>query len=128
MHGAAGVLPALEAALEGKQVGENFDLTVTPLDGFGEHQPSLLQTVPRSAFAGVGELEIGQQISVRTEQGEQSVVVTAFDDNTITIDANHPLTGMTLRFEGDIKDIRAATAEEVRHWPNPLPSGDEPSA
>ncbi len=125
MHGAAGVLPALEAALEGKAAGESFDVTVSPSEGFGEHQPSQIQTVPRSAFQAEQSLEIGMQISAQTEQGDQTATITAFDDHTITIDANHPMAGMTLRFEGSVADIREASDEEVRHWPNPVPDGGE---
>lgn len=128
MHGAIGVLPALEATLEGKNVGESFDVTVTPSEGFGEHQPSLIKTVPRSAFPTDQELEVGMQITAQTEHGDQVMTITAFDDNTATVDGNHPLAGMTLRFEGDIEDVRVASDEEVKHWPNPVPTEDEASS
>lgn len=128
MHGAVGVLPALEAALEVKNSGDSFDVTVTPSEGFGEHQPSLIQTVPRSAFLTDQKIEVGESITGRAEQGEQVMIITAFDENTVTVDGNHPLAGMTLRFEGHIEDVRVASEAEIRHWPNPVPSEDEASS
>lgn len=128
LHGAVGVLPALAAALEGKAVGEAFDVTVTPAEGFGEHEPARIQTVPRSAFSDPQALEVGTQVNVRTEEGEQPVIITAVDEHRVTIDGNHPLAGLTLRFEGVIVDIRAASAAEIRHWPDPAPAGEDPAA
>ena len=128
LHGAIGVLPALEAALEGTAIGDSFDVTVTPSEGFGEHQQALIQTVPRSAFPADQEIEVGMQITGQSDQGDQVMTVTAFDDINVTIDGNHPLAGMTLRFEGDIENVRAANEEEIRHWPNPVPTEGEPSS
>lgn len=124
LHGAAGVLPALETALAGKSAGDSFDVTIAPAEGFGEHQPSMIQSVPRSALLIEQELEVGMQITAQTEHGDRPVTITAMDDDSITIDANHPLAGMTLRFEGRVEDVRAATEEEIRHWPNPVPDGN----
>ncbi len=128
MHGAIGVVPALETALEGRSSGENFDVTVTPADAFGEHQSTLVQTVPRNAFPIDGEIQVGTRIMVPTQQGEVPVSIAAFDDDTLTIDANHPLAGMTLRFVGDIENVRMASEEEVKHWPNPVPTEGQESS
>jgi FKBP-type peptidyl-prolyl cis-trans isomerase SlyD len=122
LHGAAGVLPALEAALTGKKVGESFDVTITPSDGFGEHQPSLIQNASRSDFPDEVELQVGMQVTAQTPQGDQQVTVTAFDNDVVTVDANHPLAGMTLRFQGEVEDVRAASEAEIQHWPNPVPA------
>ena len=121
LHGSAGVLPALETALVGKQGGDEFDVSVSPADGFGEHQPGLIQTVERSAFPASQPIDVGMQITVQTEQGQRPAVVTALDESTVTIDANHPLAGMNLRFVGSINEVREATEQEIIHWPNPVP-------
>jgi len=34
---------------------------------------------------------------------------------------------MTLRFEGNIEDVRMASEEEVQHWPNPVPTEGQES-
>lgn len=122
LHGAAGVLPALENALAGKSTGDSFDVTVTPEQGFGEHQPTLIEQVNRSAFPASVNVEVGLQFKAQNEQGERLVTVTAVTDDFVTVDGNHPLAGMTLRFKGEIIDVRQATEAEVQHWPNPVPA------
>lgn len=121
LHGAAGVLPVLENELEGKSAGEEFDLTVPPGDGFGDHQALLVRTIPKSVFPDPSAVAVGMQVTVNTDEGQKQVTVTAFDDETVTIDSNHPLAGVTLRFKGSVVDVRAATEEELAHWPNPAP-------
>jgi len=123
LHGAAGVLPALEAELEGKSGGDQFDVTIQPSDGFGEHQPALIQQAPLSAFPNASELEVGMNLVLQTPDGmDQQVVITAIDGDSVTVDANHPLAGMTLRFQGNVAEVRAASDEEIQHWPNPVPA------
>jgi FKBP-type peptidyl-prolyl cis-trans isomerase SlyD len=43
----------------------------------------------------------------------QVVKVIAVKDNDITVDANHPLAGLTLKFELEVVDVREATEEEL---------------
>lgn len=121
LHGAAGVLPALESELEGKQAGDTFDVTITPAAGFGEHQPELTHVAEKSSFPPDVTIEVGMQLTAEGPEGEMQVTVTAIDDESVTIDANHPLAGMTLRFKGEITSVRAASGEEIQHWPNPAP-------
>ena len=124
LHGAAGVIPALEAALDGKSAGDAFDVTISPADGFGDHQPDLVQTVPLASFPSADEVRIGAQFTVQEAGGEATVTVTAVEDGVVTIDRNHPLAGLTLRFAGTVADVRQATDEEVQHWPNQPPAAD----
>jgi FKBP-type peptidyl-prolyl cis-trans isomerase SlyD len=35
--------------------------------------------------------------------------------DSITVDANHPLSGVTLNFEVEIMEVRNATPEELSH-------------
>ncbi len=114
LHGADGIIPGLEKELAGKAIGADFKVTIAPEEGYGEHQPHLVQEAPKEAF-GEHTPEVGMQFTANTEQGEIPVRVTAISDATITVDANHPLAGMTLNFEGNIADVRMATAEELDH-------------
>lgn len=120
LHGAAGILPELERHLAGKDVGEAFDITVTPDRGFGDRQADLVQIIPRAEWSGVEwsephEMSVGDIATRTTPEGlSRNYVITVIDADTITIDGNHPLAGMTLRFQGTVVSVRAATPEELR--------------
>jgi len=114
MHGGPGVLPVLWHALTGKTAGDRFDVRINPEQGFGERRQALVEVIPRAYMPSTRAPEIGARVTRSDSSGAQvQFRVTAFDAETITLDANHPLAGMTLRFEGQVIDVRKATAEEL---------------
>lgn len=116
LHGHHNIIPGLEKALEGKSVGDEFSVSVPPSEAYGEYYPEAVQQISREYFKGVDTIEVGMQFQSQTENGQPVLVqVTAVDDNTVTVDANHPLAGKTLTFAVSIVDIRAASAEEIAH-------------
>jgi len=115
LHGSGNIIPGLESALEGKEQGEKLSVTVEPGQGYGERDERLVQEVPRSAFKGVEELAPGMQFQAQGPQGARLVVVTEVADESVTVDANHPLAGQTLHFEVEVAEVREATREELEH-------------
>ena len=115
MHGNGNLIPGLEKALEGKRVGDKLNVAVAPEEGYGVRNEELVQNVPRSAFKGIPKLEVGMQFQADSNRGPRTVVVTAIEGDTITVDGNHPLADQTLNFEVEITDVRSATAEEISH-------------
>lgn len=113
IQGSGYLVPGLEAELEGKEVGDKFDIKLDADQAYGEYQESLVQSVPRSLFEGVDEIVVGMSFEAETEQGPCTVEVTEVNDENISIDANHPLAGMSLQFVGQVVGIRAATEEEL---------------
>ena len=59
LHGAGNIIPGLESALEGKNEGEQVNVTVQPAQAYGEHDPKLVQVVPRKAFSGAPTITPG---------------------------------------------------------------------
>ena len=115
LHGASGIIPGLEKELTGKVAGADFKVTITADEAYGDHQPQLVQQSPRSAFPADMELEVGMQFTATSEGGEMMVAITEINDETVTVDGNHPLAGLTLHFEGTIDQVRDATEEEIAH-------------
>jgi FKBP-type peptidyl-prolyl cis-trans isomerase SlyD len=115
LHGNGGLIPGMERGLEGRAIGDAFNLKVAPGEGYGEKREELIQPVPRKMFSGATDIKPGMQFQAKTEQGPQVVTVVAVDDENITIDANHPLAGQTLNFDVKVVDVRVATPEEVQH-------------
>jgi FKBP-type peptidyl-prolyl cis-trans isomerase SlyD len=116
IHGGGSIIPGLEKELAGKKAGDKISASVEPKDAYGETQAELVQVVPKEGFQGAAdELQVGMQVQVETNDGPQVANVTSIKENDVTLDLNHPLSGMQLNFEVEIMDVRDATAEELDH-------------
>jgi FKBP-type peptidyl-prolyl cis-trans isomerase SlyD len=116
IHGQGGIIPGLERELAGKTIGDAMKVTVQPADGYGEQNAELIQPVPRAAFQGVEQIEVGMQFQAEGADGQmQTVVVKDVDEENVTVDANHPLAGQVLNFDVSIESVRAASEEELAH-------------
>ena len=115
LHGSGNIIPGLEKALVGRSKGDKLKVTVAPEDAYGERSNDMMQQMPRRAFKGIPDLKVGMRLHAQSDHGPQVVTVTRIAGDMVTIDANHPMAGMTLHFDVEIADVRAATAEEMAH-------------
>ena len=116
LHGAGNIIPGLERELVGCEAGTKKQVTVEPADGYGELEPTLIQTLPHDAFSGVDKIEVGMEFHAQGPGGQvQMVVVKDVDDDGVTIDANHALAGKTLNFDVTVESVREASEEEIAH-------------
>ncbi|HQV21582.1 MAG: peptidylprolyl isomerase [Moraxellaceae bacterium] len=115
LHGAQNIIPGLENALTGKQVGDKLTVNVAAADGYGEYNPEAVQVVPKHLFGGVETIEAGMQFHAQTDYGMQVVTVTAVEGDEVTVDGNHPLAGQNLNFDVEVMNVRAASKEELEH-------------
>src|SRR5438067_7528017 len=72
LHGHGNLVPGLERELAGRSAGDKLTVTLSPADGYGEHDPKLVQRVPRRALKGVGNLRVGMRLSASSEIGRAS--------------------------------------------------------
>lgn len=107
-------LPKIEAALEGQQTGFQTTLELQPEDAFGVRDEALVQTIARRDFPpGV---KVGGQLKGRAVGGTEHVFnVLKIKGDTVFLDANHPWSGMVLRFNLKVTEVRAAIPEEIEH-------------
>jgi len=116
LHGAGNIIYGLEKALVGKIKGDTLKVKVEPNEGYGEFSQDQIQVVNREAFQGVDSIKVGMAFQAQTPEGAmQHIVVKKVDGDDITIDANHPLAGVTLNFDVEIIGVREATTEEIDH-------------
>lgn len=117
LHGGfGGIFPKVEDALEGKDVGHELDLTLEPEDAFGEYDAELLRVEPRERFPEL--LEVGMQFEgVPGEREAEAMIYTITDvtEDSVVVDANHPLAGERLWFKCAVAAVRRATAQELQH-------------
>jgi FKBP-type peptidyl-prolyl cis-trans isomerase SlyD len=114
LHGVQGdLLPVLEQALDGRQVGDSIEVEVPPGEGFGEHDSNLtfsdnIDNVPEEYR------QIGAQAQFQNENGEtRTFLVSKIEDGQITLDGNHPFAGKTVTFVVNVKAIRDASGQEL---------------
>jgi FKBP-type peptidyl-prolyl cis-trans isomerase SlyD len=116
LHGYEEIVPGLEKALEGKKAGESLKVEVAPKDGYGEYDPDGVEEVPREDFPPDMELEAGGIVSATDEDGDDvEFLVKEVRPKTVVIDFNDPMAGKTLHFEVTVREVRAATEEELEH-------------
>lgn len=115
LHGKGNLIPGLEKELQSKQQGDSLEVTVLPEEGYGPVVEEMIQTVPRDAFAGVEEINVGMRFEASTASGPVSVQVTGVEGDEVTVDGNHPLAGQTLNFKVEVMQVRDATADELEH-------------
>jgi FKBP-type peptidyl-prolyl cis-trans isomerase SlyD len=116
LHGYEEIVPGLEKALEGRKVGESLKAQVSPAEGYGEYDPEGVEEVPREDFPPDMELEAGGIVSATDEEGDEvDFLVREVRPKTVLVDFNHPLAGKTLHFEVTVREVRAATQEELEH-------------
>lgn len=115
LHGAGNIIPGLEKAMEGKSVGDSFQVTVAPEEAYGERNEENIHRLPAKYFEQPDKLAPGQSVILQTQQGPVPVVVVKVGRFNVDVDANHPLAGQTLTFAVEITDIRDASEEEMSH-------------
>jgi len=117
IHGKGNIIPGLEQALDGREEGEKFNVSISPEQGYGERDEALVSIVDAESFAGFENVDVGMLCQIEDENGEPKLItITAVntEEEEVTIDANHPFAGQTLNFEVEIMNVRAATEAELR--------------
>ena len=110
----------VEEQLEGSVVGDTIEVSLTPEEGFGPHDPRLtftddLDNVPPE-FRRVGaEVEM-----VNGEGDSKTFVVTHIENGKLTVDGNHPMAGKVITFHIVVTAIRDATEEEMANGVEPM--------
>lgn len=111
--GASDIFPEVEAALEGKEVGESVTVDLTPERGFGHRDPKLIITDDLETFPH--ELRrVGAELAATNDNGEEIRFRTVtIEGDQLTVDGNHPLAGLDIVFEVKVASVREATPDEL---------------
>lgn len=100
------LIAGFENAVVGMTPGETKSVVIDSEGAYGPWLDELQQVIPRDQLPADAELEVGLQLQAQTEDNESIVLtITAFDDETVTLDANHPLAGMDLTFDLELVEI-----------------------
>jgi FKBP-type peptidyl-prolyl cis-trans isomerase SlyD len=113
LHGYDNIIPGLESALEGVECGHKSTVIVEPADGYGEVDEEAVFEVGRDKFPDGMEIFPGMQFAGETPNGDVPLTVVEVRDDSVVVDANHPLAGERLHFDVEVVDIRPASNEEL---------------
>jgi len=109
--GSGQLISGFESAILGKSIGDKVTTNIAPENGYGLVREDLVVNVPLDKMPGL--VEVGQTLEANGDNGQVAhVVVTAVNEDSVTIDGNHPLAGKSLIF--DISVLSIQKPEEVQ--------------
>ncbi|ALC17787.1 FKBP-type peptidyl-prolyl cis-trans isomerase 2 [Desulfuromonas soudanensis] len=104
--GSSEVIPGFEQAVLGMVPGETKTVTLAAEDAYGPHLEEMIAVVERKDIPDDVELILGHQLEVTQDDGSSFVVmVTELTEESVTLDANHPLAGKNLVFDLNLVEI-----------------------
>ena len=117
--GGTDLLPAIEAALQGHQAGDEVELHIEPEQAFGDFNDQLLFLEPRNLFPK--ELEVGLTMEGSAlppgcnpdAPRDTLYTVTDIYPDHVVLDGNHPLSGIAIRISMRVESVREASEEEI---------------
>ncbi|MBQ6086534.1 MAG: peptidylprolyl isomerase [Bacteroidales bacterium] len=119
IHGNHMLLPKFEAEVEGLEKGGEFAFTLSPAEGYGEYNPSMVFNLPMESFMIEGRIPEGLLVEGRVipmldSNGHvMQGTVRGFEGDRVKMDFNHPMAGKTLNFTGKVVAVRDATEKEL---------------
>lgn len=114
LQGHGNIIPGLEKEIEGMQLGEEKEILVKAEYAYGEYDPEMEIDIPLSNFPEDFEIKLGHPMRIQDDGGRIFTgVAMAITGEVVKLNLNHPLAGKDLLFKTLIKDLRAATQEEV---------------
>ena len=114
VQGKGQVVGPVERAVEGKTIGFQTELSLTPRESYGEYDPTLVADLPRAHFPMTTPVTVGMKFNTVGPEGQPMIIrVIEEAEEFVTVDGNHPLAGLDLIFELKVLDLRPATAEEL---------------
>jgi FKBP-type peptidyl-prolyl cis-trans isomerase 2 len=97
------LIKGFEDGLLDMSEGEKKTIEINPSEAYGEYNELLLNEIPKSNVPET--IQVGETLQGMTQQGPIMVKVVEVKEDTVVIDANHPLAGKKLIFDLEVVDI-----------------------
>lgn len=105
-------VPALEKALEGAEVGRKFSLKIPASEIYGEHDPSLIREIPKKGLVRQ-RLKEGNFYRQMKMGSLVSFKILEVRPDTVLVDFNKPMAGISASMRGEVVAIRRADKAEI---------------
>ncbi|HEX7243101.1 MAG TPA: peptidylprolyl isomerase [Longimicrobiaceae bacterium] len=99
------VIPGFEDGVEGMSPGEEKTVTIPADQAYGARRDEMMLVVDRAQFPDHIRPEVGQQLQMSQDGQVAVVTIVDVDDESVTLDANHPLAGEDLTFDLRLVEI-----------------------
>lgn len=104
--GSGQIIPGVENAVVDMSPGDKKTVEIPPEQAYGPHRPEMVVETERDKIPPEIKLEVGQRLQSKQPDGNSVVFnVTAVSENSVTLDANHPLAGKTLVFDIELMAV-----------------------
>ena len=97
------LIKGFEDGLVDMSEGDKKTVEIESAEAYGEYLEYLIQEVEKTQMPG--EVEVGMPLQAQTEMGMIQFVVKEIKDETVVLDANHPLAGKKLIFDLELVSI-----------------------
>ena len=97
------LIKGFEAGLIDMLEGDKKTIELSVEDSYGDPKPEFINEIPK---ANVPEgIQVGESLQGNGPQGPVNVLVIAVNEETVTLDANHPLAGKKLIFDLEVVSV-----------------------
>jgi FKBP-type peptidyl-prolyl cis-trans isomerase 2 len=104
--GGGQVIKGFDEGVKGMQVGDKRTVEIEVGDAYGEKNEDMIIEFPKAQFPPDMNPEAGMQLMMNNGQGQQfPVVIREIREETVLLDANHPLAGQDLIFDIELVEI-----------------------
>ena len=115
LFGKSQLIAGLKKAMEGREAGDTFQVSVAPEDAYGVRMEGMVRRIPKKHVRDGARMKPGMVAVINTKSGLRQVTVVKAGVSVLDVDFNHPFAGRTLNFDMEIVDVREADAEEIAH-------------
>lgn len=120
IFGTGTMLPAFEKAVNGLEANSEFSFTILPEDAYGAYEEANVLELPKNMFEIEGKFDDemvkeGNLLPMMDADGNRiNGMVLSVQDDVVSMDFNHPLSGETLHFQGKVIEVREPTPEDMK--------------
>lgn len=97
------LIKGFENGLVDMGIGETKTVEIPAGEAYGEYLEYLIQEVEKTQMPG--DVEVGTPLMADTQMGTVQFIVKEVNENTVLLDANHPLAGKNLIFDLEVVEI-----------------------
>lgn len=104
--GSGQVIKGFDTGVMGMQVGDKRTVEIEVEDAYGEKNEEMIIEFPKTQFPEDMKPEVGMQLMMNNGDGQSfPVLVKDVKEETVLLDANHPLAGEELIFDIELVEI-----------------------